>query len=81
MQENNNSTIANEIFTKIKELPIGAEFVFGKFFNDYELDMDSKFKVQEEVLNLCEKNNVNITNTNPDAVMGMPWVFTFKKNN
>lgn len=71
--------IAYEIYNMIKRMPTGSEFVIGEFFNDYEIDMESKFKVQEEILNLCKENQINIVNTQPDEVLGMPWVFTYKK--
>ena len=75
------SNISMEIFEKIKKLPVDAEFKIGDFFSDYEINMDDKFKIQKEAMSLCENNNVKIINLQPDAVLGMPWVFPYKKIN
>lgn len=79
MNEDIIDNIANEIVEKIEKMPVGTEFIIGNLFRKYELDIDSKFKVQEVVLNLCKEKQINIINTQPDAVLGMPWVFKYKK--
>lgn len=79
MNEDILDSIANEIVEKIEKMPVGTEFIIGNLFREYELDIDSKFKVQEVVLNLCKEKQINIINTQPDAVLGMPWVFKYKK--
>ena len=72
---------ASEIVTKIKELPIGSEFVIGEFFTNYKFEREDKFKLLKEVLSLCESNNIQIENTQAGAIIGMPWVSRYKKNN
>lgn len=72
---------ASEIATKIKELPIGSEFVIGEFFTNYKFEREDKFKLLKEVLSLCESNNIQIENTQAGMILGMPWVYRYKKNN
>ncbi len=72
---------AKEIVTKISELPDGSEFVIGDYFADYQLKMEEKFDLLDEILSLCESNGVQIENTQAGMIAGLPWVFTFKKNN
>ncbi len=76
-----NSNISMEIFEKIKKLPVDVEFKISDFFSDYGINTDDKFKIQKEVMSLCENNNVKIINLQLDAVLGMPWVFPYKKIN
>ena len=74
-------TAANEIVTKISELPMGSEFVIGEFFIDYKFDNSENFKLMEEVLSLCESSNIQIENMQAGMILGMPWVYKYKKNN
>ena len=73
--------ITSEIVDKIAELPIGSEFTIGGLFSNYNLDKDEKFEVFKEVLSLCKSNNIQIENTQAGMMLGMPWVFKYKKNN
>ena len=72
---------ASEIVAKIKELPIGSEFVMGEYFTNYKFERGDKFKLQKEILSLCESNNIQIENTQAGAILGMPWAYRYKKNN
>ena len=72
---------ATEIVQKISELPIGSEFVIGDYFKDYKFEVSDNFKLLEEILTLCESNNVKIENIQANMILGMPWVYTYKKNN
>ena len=72
---------ANEIVAKIKELPIGSEFVIGEYFTNYKFEMEDNFKLLEEIFSLCESNNIQIENTQDGMELGMPWVYRYKKNN
>lgn len=72
---------ANEIVAKIAELPIGSEFVIGEYFTDYKFEMKENFKLMEEVISLCKSNNIQIENTQDGMILGMPWVYKYKKNN
>ena len=74
-------TAANEIVAKISELPMGSEFVIGNFFTDYKFDNSENFKLMEEVLSLCESSNIQIENMQAEMILGMPWVYKYKKNN
>lgn len=75
------STAAKEIVKKISELPVGSEFVIGNYFTEYQFEMEENFKLLEEVLSLCEYSNVQIENTQDEMILGMPWVYKYKKNN
>ena len=72
---------ANEIVKKISELPVGSEFVIGDYFNEYKFENEENFKLIEEVLSLCESSNVKIENIQAGMILGMPWVYKYKKNN
>jgi len=72
---------ASEIFTKIKELPIGSKFIIEEYFTDYKFEMEDNFKLLEEIFSLCDSNNIQIENTQDDMELGMPWVYTYKKKN
>jgi hypothetical protein len=72
---------ANEIFTKIKELPIGSKFIPEDYFADYKFEMEDNFELLEEIFSLCDSNNIQIDTTQDDMEMGMPWVYTYKKEN
>lgn len=74
-------TAASEIVTKIKELPVGSEFILGEYFTDYKFETNENFELLEEVLALCESNNIQIENTQDGMYLGMPWVFKYRKNN
>ena len=72
---------ANEIVKKISELSVGSEFVIGDYFNEDKFENEESFKLIEEVLSLCESSNVKIENTQAGMILGMPWVYKYKKNN
>ena len=72
---------ANEIVKKISELPVGSEFVIGDYFNEYKFEKEENFKLIKEVLSLCESSNVKIENIQAGMILGMPWVYKYKKNN
>jgi 2C-methyl-D-erythritol 2,4-cyclodiphosphate synthase len=72
---------ANEIVKKISELPAGSEFVIGDYFNEYKFENEENFKLIKEVLSLCESSNVKIENIQAGMILGMPWVYKYKKNN
>ena len=72
---------ANEIVKKISELPVGSEFVIGDYFDEYKFENEENFKLIKEVLSLCESSNVKIENTQAGMILGMPWVYKYKKNN
>ena len=72
---------ANEIVKKISELPVGSEFVIGDYFDEYKFENEENFKLIKEVLSLCESSNVKIENTQAGTILGMPWVYKYKKNN
>ena len=72
---------SNEVFNKIKELPQGSEFRFDEYITDYGFTFDENFELLKAVLELCESNNVLIENTQKDQILGMPWVYTYRKNN
>lgn len=80
-KEDKIKTAANEIVAKIAELPIGSEFVIGEYFTDYKFEMKENFKLMEEVISLCKSNNIQIENTQDGMILGMPWVYKYKKNN
>lgn len=73
--------IADEIVDKISKLPKGSEFVFDTYFNDYEVDMQERFNLINTILELCKNKNIDIVNTQSGLILGMPWVYKFKKNN
>lgn len=73
---------ASEIVAKIKELPIGSEFVMEEYFTNYKFEIEDNFKLLEEIFSLCESNNIQIEDTTQDDMeLGLPWVYTFKKKN
>ena len=72
---------AEEIANKIASLPKDAEFTFGSFFKDYLFQNSDQFSLMKEVKRLCEEKGIELENTQPDAIMGMPWVYKYKKKN
>lgn len=72
---------AKEIVDKISKLPAGSEFVFATYFADYKFDTRENFDLMKETLSLCKDNNIDIINLQEDMILGMPWVYTYKKNN
>ena len=70
---------ANEIVKKISELPIGSEFIIGDYFTEYKFETEENFKLIEEVLSLCKSNDIQIENTQSEMILGMPWVYKYKK--
>lgn len=70
---------AKEIVQKISELPSGAEFVIGGYFKDYYIKDKERFSLLREVLNQCKENNIEIENTQSGMILGMPWVYKYKK--
>lgn len=71
----------NEIFEKISALPEDSEFRFIDFFKDYDIDNQAKFDLLDRVLDLCESNGIIIENTQEGMILGMPWVYVYKKMN
>ena len=79
--ENKIEIAASEIVAKISELPVNSEFIIGDYFADYKFDNTDNFKLMEAVLALCESNNIKIENMQSGMILGMPWVYKYKKNN
>ncbi len=70
---------AIEIVEKLKLLPADSEFIMGDYFDDYDFDSKDKFALMKEVLTLCENENIEIINMQANMILGMPWVYIYKK--
>ena len=73
--------IASEIVDKISKLHKGKTFYFDTYFKDYELDTEERFNLIHTILELCKNKDIEIVNTQEGLILGMPWVYKFKKNN
>lgn len=73
--------IANEIVDKISKLQKGSKFVFDTYFNEYEVDTKERFNLINTILEVCKNKNIDLINTQEGLILGMPWVYEFKKNN
>ena len=69
---------ANRIVKKIEKLSQNTEFAIGDYMS-HELSNEEKFEVLEEFFKLCKDKKISIINTQEGMVLGMPWVFIYKK--
>ena len=72
---------ASEIVAKISELPVGSIFTVGEYLKDYGFETIENLKLTGKVFSLCKSNNIQIENTQAGMVLGMPWVYRYKKEN
>jgi histidinol phosphatase-like PHP family hydrolase len=60
---------------------MGSEFRFIDYVKNYDIDNAARFDLIKKVLELCESNGIVLENTQPGAVIGMPWAILYKKAN